>query len=145
MNCLADLAELKRLPQIDLFYDGVIRQGKRRASPQNLAGVDYISAVDDGQSLTDVVVRDEDSDPGRRQPAHDRLDVEHRERVDSGERLIEQEKVGGNDQAAGDFDAAPLSPRQRVRAMVANPLQAELGEELVGPLALRRVGKVEGL
>jgi hypothetical protein len=110
MNCLADLAELKRLPQIDLFYDGVIRQGKRRASPQNLAGVDYISAVDDGQSLADVVVRDEDSDPGRRQAAYDRLDVEDRERVDSGERLVEQEEIGLNDQAAGDLDATPLSP-----------------------------------
>src|SRR5437867_3095338 len=139
------LTKLESLPQINLSYDGVIRQGKRRASPQNLAGVDYISAIDDGQSLADVVVRDEDADAGRGQTAHDRLNVEHGDRVDSGKRLVEQEEVGRDDQAAGDLDPAPLPSRERVGPVVADGVEPEVGEELVGSLELRRVGQVERL
>src|SRR5512134_373673 len=130
-NCLA---ELKRLPQINPLYDGVIRQGKRRASPQNLAGVDYISAIHDGQSLADVVIRDQDSDAGRGQPSHDRLDVEHRDGVDSGERFVEKEEVGRYAEAPGDLDPPPFPSRKGVRAMAAHGLESELREELVGAL-----------
>src|SRR5687767_6531153 len=119
------LAELKSLPEIDLSDDGVVRQGKRRASPQNLAGVDYIGAIDDRQRLANVVICDQNADPRRGEPPDDRLDVEHRDGVDSGERLVEKKEVWGSDQAAGDLDPTPLPSREGVRAVVADVPQAE--------------------
>ena len=59
------------------------------------------------------------------------------ERIDAGERLVEQHdrRVGG--QRAGDLAAAPLAARQRHRRRVAQPGQAEFVEQRV-ELALAR-------
>ena len=43
-----------------------------------------------------------------------RLDVEHRNRIDAGKRLVEQHEARRGDQGAADLDPAPLAAGQRV-------------------------------
>src|SRR5262249_37143724 len=126
------LLQLECLTEINLLDDGVARQGLGRARPQDLTIVNYISAVDDAQSLADVVMGDENADSRRREAPRDRLDVEDRDRVDSRKGLVEQEKRRREHEAARDFDAATLSAGQRVRAVRANSAEAEFLHELVG-------------
>jgi hypothetical protein len=134
------------LSEIDLSDGGVARECKRRARAKDLSPVNYISPVDDGQSLPDVVIRDQDPDAARGQPANDLLDVEDRDRVDPGEGLVEQEKVGREHEAPRDLHAPPLAAREREGLVLPQSLQPELGKQCVAalfPLAGRELECLE--
>jgi hypothetical protein len=55
------------------------------------------------------------SDAARAQEADDALDLDHCDRVDAGERLVEQDKARLRGQRARDLDAPALAARQRRR------------------------------
>ena len=61
-----------------------------------------------------VVVGDQNPDAALAQLGDDRLDVEHGDRIDAGEGLVEQHEGRRGDQRAADLDAAPLAAGQRV-------------------------------
>ena len=64
--------------------------------------------------------------PGALQVEDDALDFEHLDRVDAGERLVEQQEARLDDQRARDLDAAPLAAREHVALVVADLVEAEL-------------------
>jgi hypothetical protein len=76
------------------------------------------------------MVGDQDPQTAVAQLADHRLDVGDRDRIDAGERLVEQQKrrLGGD--RARDLDAPPLAARQRVAARVDELRQTELGQQL---------------
>src|SRR5664280_1005282 len=86
--------EPEAFAEIDTAHFGVRGELGGRASPENGAGVDDVAAVHDRERVTHVVVRDEDSDPGGREVPDHALDVEHGDRVDAGERLVEKHEAG---------------------------------------------------
>src|SRR5262249_28431163 len=61
------------------------------------------------------VVRDEDPDTAFLEESDDLLYVEHRDRVDAGEGLVEEYEAGTRRERAGDLDAPALAAREGQR------------------------------
>ena len=72
--------------------------------------------------------------PSRRELPDDLLQVEDRDRVDPGERLVEEEETRRERQRAGDLEAPPLAAGERVGDRVREVRELEPVEELVRPL-----------
>src|SRR6266540_326915 len=81
-------------PQINSSDLVVCRQAGRRPALEDDAFVDDVRTVGDSQRLTHVVIRDEDANPTVLQVEDDFLNVGDRNRVDAGERLVEQDELG---------------------------------------------------
>ena len=61
------------------------------ASPRGISSVvNYIRSVRNGQSLTHVVIGYQHSDPAFAKLLQNSLNIDHRNRIDSGERLVQQ-------------------------------------------------------
>jgi hypothetical protein len=69
--------------------------------------------VADAQRFAHVVVGDQHADAARLEEGDDALDLDHRDRVDAGKRLVQQDEARLRGQRAGDLDAAALAARQR--------------------------------
>src|SRR6185503_19717270 len=82
------------------------------ARSEHGALVDDVGAVADAERFSDVMVRYEDADAAFFQEPNDPLDVEHRDRVDAGERLVEQDEGRAGAERARDLQPAALAPRQ---------------------------------
>src|SRR5579864_9297552 len=85
------------------FSIGAQRFGS--AGAEDFPVIDDVGAVRDCQSLTDVVIGDQDTDPGVFQIEDDALQLQHLDRIDSGERLVEQQETRLDHKGAGDLDA----------------------------------------
>src|SRR5690349_18960214 len=70
--------------------------------------------------------------------ADDALDIEHRQRIDAREGLIEQHEARLGGECAGDLDAATLTARERVTHGLADVPDAQLLEQLLEQLLTRR-------
>ena len=71
--------------------------------------------------------------PAIAQVGDDLLDVGHRDRVDAGERLVEQDELRRDHQRARDLDAAALAARQRVGRRVGQRRQVQLVQQRPQP------------
>ena len=71
-----------------------------------MSGADDIGGVADIQGLAHVVVSDQYADAALFQMANDAFDVIHGNRVNPGERLIQQDEIRVGGQPAGNFGAA---------------------------------------
>src|SRR5947209_591100 len=83
----------------DLRIRGKLQRG---AGAQDFAVVDDIGPVGYFQCFPHVMFGDEDADAHRLEVPDDALDVEHRDRVDPGARLVEEDIPRVDDQCAGD-------------------------------------------
>ena len=101
--------------EIDLAHVGVLDDLGRRAFGQHPALADDVGAVADAERLAHVVVGDQHADAALLEEADDALDLDHRDRVDAGERLVEQDEARLRRQRARDLDPPPLAARQRRR------------------------------
>src|SRR5262249_21059545 len=106
---------------------------------QDLARVDDIGAVGEAERLAHIVVGDQHADAALGQMAHQRLDVADRDRIDAGERLVEQHVVRPGRERARDLDATAFAAGQRDRRRLAQPRDVELLEQrievILAPLA----------
>ena len=109
---------------------------------QDLSVVDDAGAVDDVERLADIVVGDEHADVAALQLAHQLADVGDRDRVDPGERLVEQHDGRLGRERPGDLAPPPLAPGQRHRRRIAQRRDSELAEQLLQP---RRGARAVGL
>src|ERR1041385_5684634 len=75
----------------------------------------------------------------------DGLDVVHRDRIDAGERLVQQHEPGLGDQRAGDLEPAALPARKGVGPAPPEMLDGELVEQPLQPVAAISPGEREGL
>src|SRR5437867_12183618 len=76
------------------------------------------------------MVRYEHPDAALLEEPYDALDVEHRDRVDAGEGLVEQDERGAGAERARDLQPPPLASRQRDRGVLAQVRDVEILEQL---------------
>src|SRR5256885_7668873 len=97
---------------------------------QDLAVVDDAGAVDDVERFADIMVGNENANAAAAQFTHQLADIGYGNRVDAGERLIEEHdrRLGG--ERPGDLAPAPLTARQRHRRRIAKFAQAEFAKQL---------------
>ena len=117
------------LAQIDAAHIAVADDLGRRAFLQHPAVMQDIGAVDDIQRVAHIVVGDQDADAAILEMPDQVADFAHRDGIDAGERLVQQDvgRMGG--QAAGDFHPAALAARQRDDGRVADMGDAEFGQQ----------------
>ena len=84
------------------------------------------SVVANAQRLTHVVVGDEHANAALFEEADDALNLDHGNRVDTGEGLVEQNKARLGSQRTRDFDAAALTTGQRQRRRLPQVLNTQL-------------------
>src|SRR5688572_5181092 len=76
------------------------------------------------------MVRYEHADTSILQEPYDALDVEHRDRIDAGKRLVEQDEGWPRGERARDLQAPTLAAGERDRAMLAQVRDVEVLEQL---------------
>src|SRR5579862_6217488 len=99
------------LSQIETANIGIRGHFRRRAGRKNLSLSNYIGPSGYSESIADVMVRNQHSDSGAAQIGDDLLDVDHGQRVDAGERFIEQDERRRKDQRTRNFQTAALTAR----------------------------------
>src|SRR3989442_6510179 len=76
------------------------------------------------------MIRYDHADAALLEEPNDAMDVEHRDRVDRGEGLVEQDEGRLGAERAGDFYPPPLTSRQRERRVLAQVRDVEVFQEL---------------
>src|SRR5262249_41627092 len=117
----------------------------RRALFQDHSAAEDIRSVANSKRLSDVVVRDQHPYAALAQLRDDGLNVEYRNRVDTGKRLVEQHEAGLGAQRAPDLAPPPLTAGQRVGVMRRQVGDAELFEQAGEPLGAFLVRERQGL
>jgi len=102
-------ARVEAFAEVDALDFGIVAEVVGAPGAEDFPVVDDVGAVGDGQGFAHVVVGDQDADAVALQLEDDVLDLEHLDGVDTGERLVQQQEAGLNDQRAGDLDAASLA------------------------------------
>src|SRR5579884_2787361 len=137
--------EREILTEVDPADLGIVAELLGAAGPEDPAIVDDIGAVRDGEGLADIVVRDENADAGVLQIEDNPLQFQYLDGVDAGERLIEEEEAGLDDQGPGDLDAAPLAAGERVSFVVPDRLKAELRDQAIHAVTALAAGEPKRL
>ena len=71
--------------------------------------IQEIGSVDDGEGFAHIVVGDYDTDVLILELGDDVLDIFHRNRVDSGKRLVKKDELRVNGKSAGDLATTTLT------------------------------------
>jgi len=80
------------LSKINPLNFGIVPEFLWSAGPKNRSIVDDISAVSDLQGFSDVMIRNEDPDLLGFKVFNDFLDLEYRNGIDAGKRLVQKNK-----------------------------------------------------
>jgi hypothetical protein len=80
-----------------------------------------------------LVVRDQHAEPAVAELTDHQLNVGDGDRIDAGERLVEQQERGFGRDRARDLDTAPLAAGKRIAARVDELHQPEFVEQLWKP------------
>src|SRR5262245_15832649 len=117
------------LAEVDLAHGRILGDLGRRTFADDAPVLDDVGAVADVERLADVVIRDHDPDPTLAQLPDDLLDVDHGDRVDAGERLVQQHEARVEHERAGDLDAPSLAAGEGGALLLALGHQVELAEQ----------------
>src|SRR5712691_2373102 len=90
-----------------------------------------ICPINDLQRVAHIMIGDQDADATILEVRYEVADVADRNRIDPGERLIEQDEVRLGRQRPGDLATPPLAARQRHRRSAPQMADRELGQERV--------------
>src|SRR5690242_10320135 len=131
LMAIARPLERESFAQVDAANVLVEHDLRRRALAQDLATMEDVGAVDDVERLADIVVGDQDADAAVLEVRHQIADLADGNRIDAGQRLVEQDEVGMRGQRASDLDPAPLAAGQGDRWRPAQMSDRELAEQLV--------------
>ena len=85
------------------------------------------------------MIGDQDTDAALLQVTDDLLDIEHRNRIDPGERFIEQNEFRVKDQRPGYLDAPAFTAGQGIAKRFCDMRQTEIFKQLVFALLLNRL------
>ena len=118
--------QAKPFAEIDPAHVLVGHDLVRAALHQHLAVMHDVGAIDDLQRLPDVVVGDQDADAARFEVADDALDLDHRDRIDTGEWFVEQDEARLGGQRTRDRHAALLADGQAAGRPFGETLEADL-------------------
>src|SRR3954468_3849907 len=106
-----------------------------RPGPENSSVTNDVRPVRYGESLSYIVVGNQNPDTSHLQIADDALQLQDLKWVDTGKRLIQQNKVGLQNQTSRNLDTAPLSTRKHISLAVAYSLEPEIGDQVRHSLA----------
>src|SRR5579885_355737 len=123
------LTKLETLAQEDLAHAIVIDNIAGTALDQDLAGVDYVGAVDDRKRLLHVVIGHQDADTALLQIRDDALNLDDGDRIDSRKGFVEAKKQRIEHQRARNFDLAPLAPRKHARGRLGQARDPQFVEQ----------------
>src|SRR5690242_14014555 len=98
----------KPLTQINAPYLNIIPQLMRRASTEDAALGDDVSAVSHAQRFAHIVIGNQYPDAARFEIEDDLLQLQHRNRIDAAERLVKQNEVRLNAESPRNLNAPPL-------------------------------------
>jgi hypothetical protein len=80
---------------------------------QDLALMDDEGRIDEFEGFPDVVIRNKHPDSPSGELSHQLANITDRNRVNSGEGLVEEHELGAGGKGAGDLHAATFSARER--------------------------------
>ena len=103
------LDEGEALAEVNAFDLGVVAEFLGGASAEDAAFIDDVGAIGDGEGFADVVVGDEHADAAVLQVGDEVADLAHRDRVDAGQRLVEQDEMRPDAEGPGNLDAATFA------------------------------------
>src|SRR5271165_2326622 len=98
----------------------------RRPLGQHVTTVDDVGPVDQAERLAHVVIGDQHADAATFEMTHEVLDVADSDRIDAGERLVEQHEGRFAGERPGDLAAPPLAAGKRDRRRLAHASDIEL-------------------
>src|SRR5205823_4228700 len=124
-NIASVILQPEFLAEIEPAHVGIGDDLLGAALGENLSSIDDIGAVGEAERLADIMVGDQDADAAIGEMAHQLLNIADRNRIDAGERLVEQHVVRTRRQRARDLDAATLAAGQRDRRRFAQPRDGE--------------------
>ncbi len=127
-------SEREIVAEIEPAHVGVLDNFVRPAVGEHLPGMDDIGAIDQAERLADVMVGDQHADAAPGQVPDELLDVGDGDRVDAGERLVEQHEVWPAGERTGDLQPATLAARQRDGRRLAQMRDRELLQQFVEAL-----------
>ena len=120
----------------------VCREGFRSAALEDGSFIEQVGTVDDGESLTHIVVGDDDSDILVFELCDDVLDVFNRNWIDTGKRLIKQDELRIDGQGAGNLAAAALTTGKLDSLALAHLVEVELVEQIFKSLLALLLGEL---
>jgi hypothetical protein len=132
-------SEAEILAQINLPDVFIINDFVRTTSRKDAALVEDVGVIADTQRFANVVVGDQHADAALLEKADDLLDIEHGDRIDAGERLVEQDETRIGRQRAGDLDPPPFAAGKRGGGTVAEVADVQFFEQFFGALRSRRL------
>ena len=117
-------------------------KGFRRAALEDRSLVEKVGAVDDGESLADVMVGDYDSDILVLEFRYDLLDVLHGNRVDSCERFVQKNEFRVDCQRTCDLAATTLTTGELDSLALADFMKIELIQKVFQTLQPLLLGEL---
>src|SRR5207248_8525776 len=99
--------------EIKAPYIGIGHNLMRSAFGQNFALMDDERAINELEGLAHIVIRNKHPDSPSGKLSHQLADIAHRNRVNPGERLVEEHELRPGRKRAGNFHAAALAARKR--------------------------------
>src|SRR5690606_31928412 len=127
---LDDRRRVEALAEVKFLSHGIGKHGFGVARDNDLAGADDVAAIGDGEGFPFAVVGQQNADAAIAQAPDDVLNPVDGDRIDSGERFVEQDQFGATGQAAGDFQSTPFTAGESSGQLLAFVLKSELFEEV---------------
>src|SRR5690606_22976865 len=126
------VSDLKResFPEVDFAHTRIRQNLVRRAARHQLPVVQDIGIAADSKCLPNIVISYQYANPALAQVPDDPLDVEHRNRVNAGERLVEQHELGFRRKRARNFDAPALASGEADSEAVSHVADVQLFHKL---------------
>src|ERR1041385_6946788 len=118
------------LAQIDSAHAVIINNLLRLPGGEHRALVDDVRTVADAERLANVMIRYEHADGALLEEPDDALDVEHRDRVDPREGLVQQDERRSGCQGTRDLETPALAARERDRRVLAQVRDVQVFQEL---------------
>lgn len=135
----------KPSPRYTLRACSLLTMGFRCPGKNDLPLHHEVGPVANRQCFTDIVVRDENSDPTIAQGAHQTLDITHRKRVNAGKRFVEQDEFRFPDKRTGDFQTRRFSSGQVHGVGFFQSGETEIFKQYIRPFFLLLTGKARML
>src|SRR5918911_4827115 len=107
------MLKLETFPQVEFSGFRACRDIVRSPLFEDSAFIQDIGAIANPQSLSDVVIGNQNADTAANELADNLLDLRDRDGIDTRKRLVKQHKRGRQDQSASNFHSAPLPPGER--------------------------------
>ncbi len=114
--------------EVNLSYLVIVHNFLRAAACKHFASVNNPRMVTDAEGFAHIVVGNQHTNTARLEKADDLLDVDHRNRVDTGKRLIQQDQFGLRRQRTRDLYAATFATRQRYGGGITQMIDVEFCE-----------------